>query len=310
MGIFAVVCPLFLPSADHHSGSGLAWDMDLIHDLPVLFSVAAAGWWYLVASRSVSRRHPNRPWPRRYTWLFMTGLALGASVTTGPIAYGAMTSFSVHMVQHIVLMMLATPLVVMGAPVLLLLRAASPQRRRAHIVPVLRSRAFALVTNPVLSWLAFAFVLVGIHFTAAMSTLMGLGPIGHYAEYALYSGVAFCFYYTLLPGNPARNRLDPAFRVASLFLMMIPETMTGFFIYSAGFPLFPYFTLVSGASISQAVSDQQLGGALMWSTSMIIDVAWIAVAVHDWFDAEVVKTRRLDAQIQLEGLTGAPGGGS
>jgi cytochrome c oxidase assembly factor CtaG len=237
-------------------------------------------------------------------------LALGASVTTGPIAYGAMTSFSVHMVQHIVLMMLATPLVVMGAPVLLLLRAASPQRRRTHIVPVLRSRAFALVTNPVLSWLAFAFVLVGIHFTPAMSTLMGLGSIGHYAEYALYSGVAFCFYYTLLPGNPARNRLDPALRVASLFLMMIPETMTGFFIYSAGFPLFPYFTAASGASTSQAVSDQQLGGALMWSTSMIIDVAWIAVAVHDWFDAEVVKTRRLDEQIRLEGLAGVPGGRS
>jgi cytochrome c oxidase assembly factor CtaG len=284
--------------------------MDLVHDLPVLCMVAAAAWWYLVASRSVSRRHQNRPWPRRYSWLFITGLALGASVTTGPIAYGAMTSFSVHMVQHIVLMMLATPLVVMGAPVLLLLRAASPQRRRTHIVPVLRSRAFALVTNPVLSWLAFAFVLVGIHFTPAMSTLMGLGSIGHYAEYALYSGVAFCFYYTLLPGNPARNRLDPALRVASLFLMMIPETMTGFFIYSAGFPLFPYFTAASGASTSQAVSDQQLGGALMWSTSMIIDVAWIAVAVHDWFDAEVVKTRRLDEQIRLEGLAGVPGGRS
>jgi cytochrome c oxidase assembly factor CtaG len=88
--------------------------------------------------------------------------------------------------------------------------------------------------------------------------------------------------------------------VVSLFLMMIPETMTGFFLYSAGSPLFPT-SLKRPGSPADVLADQRLGGALMWSTSMIIDVAWIAVAVHHWFGTEVVKTRRLDEEMERQG---------
>jgi cytochrome c oxidase assembly factor CtaG len=125
---------------------------------------------------------------------------------------------------------------------------------------------------------------------------MDVDPAGRYVEITLYVSVAFAFYYTLLPGNPARNRPVPAFRVLSLFLMMIPETMTGFFIYTASTPLFPHFERTAAAIGIDPVSDQQLGGALMWSGAMIIDVAWIAVAVADWLESETRKTRRLDAQ--------------
>jgi len=231
-----------------------------------------------------------------HTWLFLAGLLSALVVTVGPVGYAAMTRFSMHMVQHIVLMMVATPLLVMGAPVLLILRATSPERRRIWVL-MLRSRVFATLTNPVLTWLAFAFVLVGIHFTPAMSWLMDADPLGRYVEIGLYVGVAFAFYYTLLPGNPARNRPPPAFRVLSLFLMMIPETMTGFFIYSAATPLFPHFEQAAAAIGIDPVADQQLGGALMWSGAMIIDVAWIAVAVADWLESESRKTRRIDARL-------------
>lgn len=226
----------------------------------------------------------------------MIGLASAVLVTTGPVGYAAMHLFSIHMVQHIVLMMVATPLLVMGAPILLVLRAVPPDRRRPW-VRLLRSRTFAIATNPILTWFAFAFVLVGIHFTPAMSWLMDAGPAGRYAEIALYVGVAFAFYYTLLPGNPARNRPTPAIRVLSLFLMMIPETMTGFFLYTASVPLFSHFEQAATAVGMDAVSDQRLGGALMWSGAMIIDVTWIAVAVAEWFDSESARTRRMDERV-------------
>lgn len=298
------IARLLTSSADHHGAAGFEWRVDVSHDFVVLLVAAAAATWYLRAGRAVTVHVPGQPWPVRYTWFFLTGLVMTVLVTTGPVAHAAMSRFSFHMVQHIVLMMLATPLLVMGAPVLLLLRSSTPAWRRSRVVPVLHSRAFSVATNPVVSWLAFAAVLVGIHFTPAMSALMGFGPLGRYAEYALYIGVAACFYYTLLPGNPARNRPDPALGVVSLFLIMIPETMTGFFIYSAGFALFPYFADATDVSAQSALADQQLGGALMWSTAMIIDVAWIAVAVHHWFGAEIVKTTRLDARYRREGVMG------
>ena len=248
------------------------------------------------SARAVSAQHPTQVWRTVNTWLFMVGLGSALLVTVGPIGYAAMNRFSMHMVQHIVLMMIATPLLVMGAPVLLILRAASPHRRRTW-VRILRSKTFAVVTDPVLTWFAFAAVLVGIHFTPTMSWLMDADPFGRYAEIALYIGVAFAFYYTLLPGNPARNRPPPAFRVLSLFLMMIPETMTGFFIYSSSTSLFPHFEQSAATIGIDPVADQQLGGALMWSGAMIIDVAWIAVAVAEWFDSDARKTRRMDARM-------------
>jgi len=275
------------------------WGLGSLSDLPILALGIACAIAYVRSARQVTAHHPSQPWPRSYSAYFMSGLVLALVVTTGPIGMAAMQRFSIHMVQHIVLMMLATPLLVMGAPVLLILRTASRNRRRTW-VRILRSRTFAAITNPILTWVMFALVLVGIHFTPAMSWLMDFGVLGRYAEILLYLGVAFAFYYTLLPGNPARNRPTPAFRVVSLFLMMIPETMTGFFIYSSSSPLFPHFAKSAESLGIDPVADQRLGGALMWSGAMIIDVAWIAVAVAEWFDTESAKTRRLDARVAAE----------
>lgn len=104
---------------------------------------------------------------------------------------------------------------------------------------------------------------VVVMFAPAMNTLMNLGLIGHLLEQCLYIGVAFVFYYTVLPGNPARNRARPAFRVLALFLMMIPETMTGFFLYSTGAPSVPHFAEQAAAAGQDALLDQRFGGALM-----------------------------------------------
>ena len=274
-----------------HGSAG--WGFGSLSDLPILALGLVAAIAYIRGARGVSSRHPTQPWPPAHNWFFGFGLGSALVVTTGPVGYAAMQLFSIHMVQHIVLMMVATPLLVMAAPVLLILRASTPPGRRRW-VRLLRSRAFSIATNPVLTWFAFAIVLVGIHFTPAMSWLMSAGLLGHYAEIALYLGVAFAFYYTLLPGNPARNRPEPAIRVLSLFLIMIPETMTGFFLFTASLPLFPHFEQAADVLGIDPIADQRLGGALMWSGAMIIDVAWIAVAVADWLDSETRKTRRMD----------------
>lgn len=283
----------------NHASSG--WGIGSLSDLPLLALGMYVAIAYVRGARTVTARHPAQPWPQSFSWLFMAGLVAAILVTIGPVGLAATTTFSLHMVQHIVLMMVATPLLVMGAPVLLVLRSATPQRRQVW-ARVLRSRAFAVVTNPVLTWFAFAFVLVGVHFTPTMSLLMDAGPLGRYVEIALYMGVAFAFYYTLLPGNPARNRPAPAIRVLSLFLMMLPETMTGFFLYTASTSVVPHFAQTAGAAGVDAVTDQQLGGALMWSGAMIIDVIWLAVAVADWLRSEARKTRRLDERLAAEAI--------
>ena len=87
--------------------------------------------------------------------------------------------------------------------------------------------------------------------------------------------------------NPER-RITPALAIFSLFFMMVPETLTGFFIYVSPTSLYgSMFTL----------DDQRRGGSLMWSGSMIIDVIWLSIAVNDWMKSEVAKSKIIDVEI-------------
>jgi cytochrome c oxidase assembly factor CtaG len=237
-----------------------------------------------------------RVWPRRATASFLTGLALVWLVVLGPFGAFDDTFFWAHMVQHVVLMMLAAPLLLLGSPVLLALRVASRQRRHDLLVPVLRSRVVVTLTHPVVSWLLFAAVLVGTHFSPFFEYALRHPLVHDFVEHPLYLGVALLFYYPLLPGNPSPQRLAPAWRALSLFLMMIPETMTGFFIYASNYLLYPFYGVVQRPFGPAPLADQQLAGALMWSGSMLIDSVWVTVAVLEWLKSEERRAHRIDVE--------------
>jgi len=72
---------------------------------------------------------------------------------------------------------------------------------------------------------------------------------------------------------------------------MIPETLTGFFIYVSRGSLYnDMYTL----------SDQRLGGSLMWSGAMVIDTVWMSFAVYHWIKSEEKKSIEVDAEIARE----------
>lgn len=263
----------------------------------VLASIVAYVW----AARSVSRRHPLQPWPTWPTVSFVAGMAILLYVTAGSVGAYDDEFFWAHMVQHIVLMMLVAPLLVLGEPVLLLLRVCRPQFRRRYVVPVLRSRLVRVVTNPVLTWLVFAGVLFGTHFTAFFEYSLTHPLVHDYIEHTLYLGAGLLYYYPLLGVSPGASALPPFAKVVSLFLMMIPEAVVGFAIYTAGSVLFPFYETVDRPwGPSTALLDQRLGGAFMWSAGMIFHAVWISVAVWEWFTAEGVKARRIDQAIAAE----------
>ena len=123
---------------------------------------------YAWGARTVSARHPDTPWSGRRSAYFLSGTALLWVVLQGPTGVFDDTFFWAHMVQHIVLVMVCAPLLLLGAPVLLVLRVSSPQVRRKWVVPVLRSRLAYALANPVTTWLVLAVVIVGTHFTPVL----------------------------------------------------------------------------------------------------------------------------------------------
>jgi putative copper resistance protein D len=255
---------------------------------------------YLWAVRTVDLRTPVMPWPRRYTASFLSAIVITWIVLLGPFGYYDDTFFWAHMVQHIALMMLVGPLLLLGAPVLLLLRVSSRTARRRWVLPVLRSRLLTWLTHPGVGWTIFAGVLLGTHFSAFYEFSLEHPLVHRFVEHPLYLGAALVFYYPLLSVNPGPRRVPYAVRALSLFSMMFPETMSGFFIYSSNYVMFPFYGRVHRPFGPGPIADQQLGGALMWAGSMIIDSVWVIIAVSDWLRNERRVAERIDVQTMRE----------
>ncbi len=267
------------------------WTFDPFLGLGLL----GCGFAYIWALR-VIRRQATVPWPRRCTVSFFSGLAITWFVLLGPVGAYDDTFFWAHMVQHIAIMMIAAPLLLLGSPILLVLRVSSRRVRHRYVVPLLRSRAMNFLTRPIVGWLLFAGVLIGTHFSPFYEFALRHPLVHLYVEHPLYLGAALVYYYPLLSANPAPRRLPYALRAVSLGLMMVPEAMSGFFIYSSQYLMYPYYGTVSRPFGPGPLADQQFGGALMWGAGMIIDSIWVAVAVHEWLRSEERLAHQLDLQ--------------
>lgn len=273
-----------------------SWTFDPVPGLGMLLAAAA----YLWAARRVGARDPDHPWRRRHTISFLSGLALCWFVLLGPVGFYDDTFFWAHMVQHLALMMIIAPLLLLGSPVLLLLRVTTPAVRRRWVLPVLRGRVLGALTRPLVGWMLFAGVLVGTHFSPFYEFSLEHQVVHEYLEHMLYLTAALIYYYPLLPGNPGPRRVPYSLRAVSLFSMMFPETLSGFFLYASGYVMYPFYLHVDRPFGPSPLVDQQLGGALMWAGSMLIDTVWVALAVTAWLRNEGRLATRIDLQTLAE----------
>ena len=212
---------------------------------------------------------------RRQRRFFLAGLATIAFAVVTPFGVHSTTLFWCHMVQHVTLMMISGPLLVLGTP--------------SHFHP--KNVVFQTLTKPVLSWVLYAVVMIGVHLPGPHQFIMNNPWIHSYLEVPAYVVVAYLFYFNLLDRNLVGRVISPAMAVIALFLMMVPETLTGFFIYVAPTSIYGgMFTLL----------DQRRGGSIMWSGGMIVDTVWMAFAVYHWIKSEELASEKVDEEMANE----------
>lgn len=255
-------------------------------------ALLAAGVWYVLAASRVTQRAPAHPWHPPRTWCFISGLAVVAFALVGPPGAFDDVFFYAHMTQHILLTMLAAPLLVLGDPVLLALRASGSATRRRVWVPVLRSRAVRVLTDPVFGWVFFVTVMGLTHIPAIYDGFLTHPVLHDYLEHPLYLISAVVYFQPLLVRSTGTRHCPHWVRLVSLFSMMVPMAMLGFFIFAIPHLAYPYYAHVARAFGPDAVADQHLAGILMWSTSMVLGVAWVVVAGSHWLEDEERRTRR------------------
>ena len=275
------------------TGALTAWSFD-----PALVAgLLAAGVLYLRGAGRVHR--PDRRLVNRAA-CFLGGLAVLWIALQSPIDAYADTRLSVHMVQHLLLTMVAAPLLVLGAPVTLLLRAATPAFRRRRVLPLLRSRPVRLFTAPVVCWAQFALLLWASHFSPLYDAAVRNAGV-HVLEHLLYVVSAVLFWSPVVGIDPSPKRLSHPARLLYLFLAMPQASFLGLAMWGASQVLYPAYQAALGPA---ALDDQRLAGTIMGSAGMLVMVPALGLVLLDWLAREEREAVRTDARVGLEGKPG------
>jgi putative membrane protein len=269
----------------------LDWAFDPLVAIPLLLLAAA----YLWAVRHVDATHPGHPVPRVRVVAFLAGLATIEIALQSVIERYDTTLFSVHMLQHVLLTLVASPLLALGAPITLLLRVARPDFRRRFILPVLHSRVVRVLAFPVVSWTVFAAVMWGTHFSPLFERSLE-EPFIHDLEHLLYLTAGLLFWWPAVALDPAPWRMPHPVRAMYLFLQMPQNTFLALAIYSASAPLYARYANLRLSWAPSPLDDQRLAGGLMWIVGDLVFVTAIVLVVAGWMRSEERNAVRRESQ--------------
>jgi cytochrome c oxidase assembly factor CtaG len=263
--------------------------------LPVL--LLGAMYWAMV--RRVDRLHPSNPVPRFRLWAWLGGLAVIVLALASPIEHYDTTLFSVHMIQHLLLVMVAAPLLVLAAPVTLLLRFATPEARRRWLLPALHSRPLRVLARPVVAWVLFAAVMWFSHFSPLFDAALE-DPLAHRFEHALFLGTALLFWWPVVGADPTPHRMSHPGRLLYLGLGMPWSSFLGLAIFSSTTVLYEHYATVERDWGMTPLEDQAWAGGIMWVFGDLGFIVALILAVAAWLRHEDREGKRLDQRIERE----------
>jgi putative copper resistance protein D len=272
----------------------LGWTVEPLVALPMLGAV----WLWFAAVRRVDAAHPATPVPRRRSAAFLGGLAAIAFALLSGIERYDTTLFSVHMVQHILLMFVAAPLLVLSAPITLLLRVATPAVRRRWILPVLHSRAVRALSFPVVAWAIFAAVMWATHFSPLFDLALE-DALAHDLEHALYLVSALLFWWPAIGIDPTPWRMPPPVRALYMFLQMPQNTFLAVVLLNAPAALYPHYVTLARTWGPDPLLDQQIAAGIMWLAGDLIFLGAVIGLVWAWMRQDERDAARADRRADV-----------
>jgi len=197
---------------------------------------------------------------------FFVGLTSAFVAVASPIGTGDERLLTLHMVQHLLLMTVAPPLMLLGEPVSTLWRRPITRPRRARATVSLAAY-----------WIPATATLIGWHIPAAFAVALR-SPIWHAVEEASFLLAGLLFWWPVV--QPWPRRPEPRWSIVLyLFLATLPcDILSGFLVFA---DRVAYSVYSSPGSELTALGDQQFAGALMWTcVTVVYLVAGIIVSTQ------------------------------
>jgi putative membrane protein len=244
-------------------------------------------------------------WPARRTAYFLSGTGVLALALLSPIEAYDTVLFSVHVTQHMLLTMLAAPLLALGAPVTLALRVVGARTRR-RMVRVLHSPPLRVLGHPLVAWVLFTLTLYGLYFSPLFDLTLR-EPLVHDLVHLHFLTAGLLFWWPLVGLDPSRWRLPHIARVALVFLMVPFHAFLGVAIMNSGRVLAPTLESFQRSWGPTPLADQQVGGAILWGAGDLIALAAVLGILISWasYEEKVVAVRE-DRRLARERAAGRP----
>ena len=210
---------------------------------------------------------------RRQVTLFTFGLVSLWAVSDWPFHDIAEQSlFLFHMIEHMVLALVATPLLIVGTPPWLLRRMVAHPR----VLPTLRP-----LTRPLAAFFIFNGVMVGIHWPEIVHLMVTSG-LYHFLIHALLIASAAAMWIPVLSPAPELKRLTPPVRMLYLFAHSLLPTVPASFLTFGREPLYRFYAEAPRLWGIDAITDQTLaglvmklgGGAILWGVIVVVWFRW------------------------------------
>jgi putative membrane protein len=260
-----------------------AWNLDPVLVVGFLLAALAyrAGW------AGGARRGSDTVRARCFTGaLAAVGIAL-----VSPLDAAAGSLASAHMVQHVLLLLVAAPLLALSAPLgtllrgspLVVRRAAGRWRRRLRLTrPILRP-----LRHPATVWLLHVGTLWFWHAAVPYDAALRSHPL-HVIEHATFLGTAWLFWRVVIGArNP--ERVPNGLGVLLVFTMAMQSVFLSVLLTFARAPWYAGYAATTAPWGLTPLADQQLAGVIMWvpaggiylAVALALLVAWVRATERD-----------------------------
>ena len=267
-----------------------SWDLNpwVIIPSALLGTLYARGWWQL------HRRAPDR-FAFSQLIAFLTGLVTVVVALLSPLDAFAGWLLTVHMIQHLLLMMVAPPLILWGAPYLPLL-SGLPRRfsingfGRFLSSAVLRKVA-GFVSHPAFCWAAFISVNVAWH-VPVLYELALRSPSWHRVEHFLFLNTALLFWLPVIQPRPWVARTPRWLILPYLVLADFQNTALSAFLIFYDRVVYPTYATVPRITDLTALEDQAAAGALMWVASSVFFLVPLGLITIQLMSNQRMRSRK------------------
>ncbi len=213
-----------------------------------------------------------------------------------------------HMTQHLLLMMIAPPLLLLSHPLLPLLRGLPKPFVKEGLGPFLAwqplKQFFGWLTSPIPAWIVFAASTVLWH-VPALYELALASPAWHGVQHACFFWSGVLFWWPVIQPGPGKPRWPKWMAIPYLLFADILNTLLSVVFVFSGHLLYPSYGVVRASTLG-ALEDQSLAGLIMWVPGSIVFLVPAVVLVMGLFTTPRMQAGTAPRRVRMPAVCASP----